>query len=451
MNKLLLSPLLLAIALQGCGSDSSDGSDTPKDPVEYTFSLNAQLTNDCGVSSAFTEVELLLQDDTWQTLQTYTPDENGMISFVTNNEYINYTVIAKDQKGSDAQGLNVVSYYQASSATPAYYQAQFDENLDNSTCECVTQNLKLFHRPFELQTSVTSSLAYDNWQAVDEDTTLFEGVNVCKTLAGEWPLHSFSVTGLDKNDKQIASADFISDFTATDSGIWQLSAFQVPDEIELNLPHQGFTTNQLIGNTKHFSSDIAEDVEQILVFDTHNYISETFYQSQASFTFTESSSIFGSAVIKTYHQVVSTESQVSFNVEANEKKPSIDDTYFSEIEADGGYDYSAVSGFPASVIVFNFTTYDPDSNLLMPAKWTFYGPNEGTLAISAPLTGYENIIGLDTDKKSTDIWLVKSASATNYQDYIKYYQAGNTVNGSINGSDDFVSNVEKIEVSISLN
>jgi len=450
LNKYLISPLLLSLLLQGCGGSSSSSPEVPVDPVEYTFSLTAQLTNDCGVASAFTDVELLLQDETWQTLNTYKADDNGVISFVTTSEFINYTLVAKDQQGSEAQGLNVVSFYQGSSATPSHYQARFDELVDNTTCECVTQNLELSHRPFVTQTDVTSSLAFDNWTEVDDSTTLFEGVKVCRAVEGEWPLHSFSVKGTDANLKVIAAADFSDDFSENVAGVWSLSAFQVADAVDLAMPHQDFNTNQLIKGIKHFPIAVTKDDDSLLVFSTHDHISEAYYQSQASVTFDESSSIFGSSVIKTHQQVISTTATDSFLVKANEQKPPIDDRNFSEIKEDGNYDYSAVSGYPMAVISFTFTAYDPDTSLLMPAKWTFYGPEQGILAISADLTGYKDIINIDTDKKSTDIHLMKSMMTNNYQGYIKYYQGGNTVESALDASNDFVKKLDEVEISIKL-
>ncbi|HBY86839.1 MAG TPA: hypothetical protein DEO86_13305, partial [Colwellia sp.] len=72
------------------------------------------------------------------------------------------------------------------------------------------------------------------------------------------------------------------------------------------------------------------------------------------------------------------------------------------------------------------------------------------LAISADLTGYTDIINIDTDKKSTDIHLIKSLMTNNYQDYIKYYQAGNTVENALDASNDFVKKLNEVEISIKL-
>ncbi len=446
MNKYLLSLLLLALLLQGCGGSSSDIPTEPVEPQEYTFLLTAQLTNNCGIKSAFTDVELLLQDDTWQTLNSYKPDENGVISFVTDSEFINYTLVAKNQQGNEAQGLNVVSFFQANSATPSHYQAQFDESLDNTSCECVTQNIELSHRTFDAQTSVTSSLGDVSWTPIDSKTTLLEGIKVCKAIDGNWPLHSFTVSGTDINQKSIVAGGFKDDFSENIDGVWLLTADEVADIVDLVMPHQAFTTSQIIDNSKHFYTDVIEEDESLSIFNAHMHVGRAYYQSQASITFEESSSIFGSSVIKTHQQIISTEAEESFAVKASEKKPAIDDRNFSEIQADGRYDYSAVKGYPMAKIIFTFTTYEPTTKLLMPAKWTFYGPEKGLLAISAPLTGYEEFIDINTDKKSTDVRLIKSMITNNYQDYIKYYQS----NDSTDMSNEFVKKLDEVEINIKL-
>lgn len=447
MNKYIISPLLLTLALQGCGGSDPVTPPAVETPVERTFTLNAQITNDCGISTAFTGVELLLQDDTWQTIRTYRPDETGLISFITTSEFINYTLVAEDQRGSDRNGLNVVSFYQAASNTPSHYQARYDELVNNSSCECVTQNLELSHRPFATQTSVTSSLSFDSWQAVDGSTTLFEGVKVCRAVDGDWPLHSFSVSGTDANDRNIASADFISDFSVDASGVWELSAFQVADELSLPISHQAFSTNQLIGNTAHFSELISEDMESLLAFNTHSYISESFYHSKASIAFDESSSFLGSSVVKTHHQILSTESSEALAVSATTQKPAIDDVNFTEIKQDGSYSYSAVAGYPFAIISFTFTAYDPETNLLMPAKWTFYGPSTGTLAISGPLTGYEDIIGTATTKKAVDVRLLQSNLTNTYSTYVQYFQSMN----ALDMNNELVNNLREVEVNFTRN
>lgn len=444
MNKYLISPLLLTLLLQGCGGSSSNKPEAPIKLVNYPFSLSAQLTNDCGVTSAFTDVELLLQDDEWQTIETYKANESGVISFVTTNEFINYTLVAKNQQGDEAEGLNVLSFYQANSATPSHYQAQFDTLVDNTSCECVTQDVQISHRTFAEQTLVTSSANFVDWSAIDNKNTLFEAVKVCRSLEGTWPLNSFSVSGTDINQKTIAVAKFTEDFSRNEAGALVLATDETPDNLALVMPHQTLKTGQIIGDTVHFLTNVTKEEESLLVFGTHSYISEAYYQSTASVTFDETDSVVRSSVITTSHQITSTDSQVSLAVKAIEQRPPIDDVRISELKPDGSYDYSAVVGFPMAVISYSFLAFEPTTQLLMPAKWTFYGPEKGMLAISAKLTGYDDIIDINTRKEVIDVRLVKSMNTNNYQDYIKHYQG----NSSMDMSNDFVKNINEVILSI---
>lgn len=447
MKKKLIFALATINILQSCGGSSSSTPEPPSVPIEYNFSLTSQLTNKCGVKSAFTDVQLLVQDNSWQTLETHEANDDGIINFVTTNEFINYTLITQNQQGNENKGLNIVSFYQAHSATPSHYQAQFDNKLDNSSCECIKQNLSLSHRPFSEQTSVNSSLPFDNWQALNDSTTLFEGVEVCRVIGQDWPLHSFSVSGQDPNQKVIAVAEFSNTFDSNEAVLWSLSAFQVADNEELPLPHQSFITNQLIDDTQHFLTGVDETQPNLLIFDTHPYISEAYYQSRATQEFGESSSIFGSSVVKTHQQIITSDAASSFVVKAATEKPPIDDRNFSEIQADGSYNYSAVTGFPMAIVSFTFTTFDPETQLLMPAKWTNFGPQLGNLAISGPLTGYEEIINLQTNKKSTNVMLINSAMANDYQDYISHFQsASNLIQGI-----EFNKKLDQVEINIELN
>ncbi|NQZ26512.1 MAG: hypothetical protein HRT55_09380 [Colwellia sp.] len=438
MNKHLISPLLLTLFLQGCGGSSSSTPPEPPEPVEYNFSLTSQLTNDCGIDSAFTDVELLLQDEAWQTLEVYQPDESGVISFVTENEFINYTLVAKNQQGSEVEGLNVVSFYQASSATPSHYQAQFDNVVDNpSSCECVTQDLNLAHAPLAMERSVTSSASIDEWVSIDESNTLFKGVTVCRAIDGSWPLHSFSVEGLGLNQRLIAAGSFFDlNAEANSESDWSLFATLPATSYQLTPPYQELSSVQLIDGEQHFPMQVAEGEQSLLIFDNHINTFKSYYQSQASVTFPLIDSIKESAVSKNIHRVTSTEAQTSIDVKASAYKPNFDYPTFEEIKGDGSYNYGTVAGFPMAIINFTFT------GLSMPVKWTFYGPEKGELAISVPLTGYADIIDIRTRKEAIDVRLVKSLDTNNYHDYIKHYQG----NSSANMTSDFAKEMTSAEL-----
>lgn len=76
----------------------------------------------------------------------------------------------------------------------------------------------------------------------------------------------------------------------------------------------------------------------------------------------------------------------------------------------------------------------------------FLWSRKGLLAISAPLTGYKEFIDIYTDKKSTDVRLIKSMITNNYQDYVKYFHSRD----STDMTDNFVKILNEVEINIKL-
>jgi hypothetical protein len=446
-KKHLLSLTLIGF-LSSCGS-SSEG-ETPVEPIALTFSLSSVLINDCGVEAPFTDIELLLQDSDWQTIEVYKSDENGLISFSTFDENINYTLVAKNQAGNGVEGLNIESYYQAKTVKASRYVAQYDQRKDQSTCQCITQDVELTHRPLNARATVTSSLDFESFEVVSTDKTIFKNVEACREVGESWPLSSFAIIGDNVIDETVGVATFSDNFDANVELVWPLSAFDVSQEVELTVGHQAFNSEQLIQGSQvqgsqvqgnnHFPVIVGEDDLTVQVFNSHAYISEALYRSKANLVLDETSSFFGSIIIESSHNKVSSIVDESFSVMASTVMPDIDVVNFSEIKADGSYDYSAVSGYPMAVISFELITLNPTTQLSMPTKWTNYGPEKGLLAISAPLTGYEKIIDIETTRTVTDTLLLKSASSNNYQDYMLHFQA--------NLNDDFDHDLQQYHIRI---
>jgi hypothetical protein len=416
------SPLLPLLIIQACGGGSDDTTPTNNlEQTEYTFTLSSVLTNKCGVETPFTNVELLIQDSSWQITNRYTPDANGQITFITLNETINYTLVAQNQIGSNIQGLNIESFYQAITTSPVKYKGTYDQLSDQSSCECVTQNVSVSHRSFNTRSQITSSLSYSSWEAIDSDTTLFNDVEACRETNADWPLHSFSINGTDINGATIGNAVFSDNFDANIDLVWVLSAFDVAAQLDLPATHQAFETHQIVKSINHFSSSVNESDTSIMLFNSHNYIGETAYFSRAQVVFEETSSIFGSSIIESYHQISSANFDDSFSVQAETVKPEIDEVNFSEIQADGNYDYSVVANYPMAIIQFNYEVLNAQSQLIN-VNWTTYGPITGLLPITTTLVGYEDIITTDSDWNEIDVQLLQSASTSDYNDYVRQYQ-----------------------------
>lgn len=406
------------IFIQSCGSSSSK----TEAGAEYQFVLSAQLTNQCGQQVTFNQFEVHLQDENWNLIEKYSPDTNGLVNFTTDQQHINYTIVAKSQQGASAEGLDIVSYYQANTTTAAIYEASYDNLLDNSTCECITRDIELQHRVFSTIDSISTSFNYENWYSVDSQTTYVNAAEVCRIIGNEWAIQSISIRGKDTNNNAIGVASLLENFSSNIEQLWQPAAIEVADTVSLPQNHAVFEMTQQFANNEHFYVKAEEDDEELLIFNTHPYISESKYQSTASYIFEDIHTIFGQSTFSSHHQIKSSIYTTAFDVSAQTIQPEIDNTSFIELDADGSYDYSAISGYPLVEITFNYQVNTTNSGTLMPINWTMYGPIKGTLASSLQLTGYEDILGQDLAIQSTNIKIIKSVNTSKYDDYISYYQ-----------------------------
>ena len=422
--------LLLSLigSVQACGGGGGDSSaTTPPIPKSYAFSLTSTLTNKCGEKLPFVDVELFIQDSTWAVVEKLQPDANGVFSFSSDNEFINYTIAAKTQQTGKAEGLDFVSFHQAKATTAAIYQAQHTEQIDNSNCECVTKNVEVTHAPISNISKVTSSANFTETEILNSQSTHFNNVEACRIVDGSWPIHSFSIVGIGNNSNVLGAAGFIEDFSqiavnSNNEEVWVLAAFDGVEEVSLNNDHQAFTTLQSFLGLEHFNINVAEGDNSVDLFNSHVYVSETEYQSNAEVVFTEVDSAFGSIKISSQHQVISSVSSTSFAVEAPDKKPNVDDVFFSEIESDWSYDYSDVSDYPMAIIAVNYQAFEPIANTPMPVTWKSYGEITGQLPVTTALEGYGDIINDDTLILGTNTILIQSQNTNNYADYLLYYQ-----------------------------
>jgi len=419
MKKQNLITFFLLLFIQSCGSESSD--DVITEPIEYQFQLSAKLENMCGYQKNFTQFEVLLQDEDWQLIEKYPANVDGQVSFTVAKEKINYTIVANTQQGEQDEGLDITSYHQVSTSTPASYIAQFDSLLDNSNCECLTQDVELQHRGFSTINTVSASFSYESWQRINDQKTYFTDAEVCRVVGDEWAMQSIAVRGLDTGDNAIGVASLLTDFISNEDGIWQSAAVEVADIVALPQNHVAFDMRQVFANGEHFYAEV-NDASELPVFISHPYVSESQYYSMAGNVFESLSTIFGDSIFSSHHQIKSSLYDEAFGVTPESKQPNIDNASFSELGSDGSYDYSALSGYPFVEITFAYEADMAESDTLMPVTWTMYGPIEGMLPFSVEQSGVENIINSDTRIQTTDIKIIKSSMSNRYDDYIRYYQ-----------------------------
>ena len=440
--------LLLSLfgSLQACGGGGGDSAaTTPTVPKSYAFSLTSTLTNKCGEKLPFVDVELFIQNSDWSVVEILQPDASGIFSFSGDSELINYTIAAKTQQTGKAEGLDFVSFHQVKATTAAIYQAQHAAKIDNTNCECVTKNVEVSHAPISDIAKVNSSAHFTDTEIINSQNTHFNNVEACRIVDGSWPTHSFSIVGIGNNSNVLGAAGFIEDFSETvinddNEEVWELAAFDGIEEINLNNGHQAFTTHQSFLGLQHFAINVTEDDNMVDLFNSHVYVSETDYQSNAEVVFTEVDSAFGSIKISSQHQVISAVSATSFAVKASDVKPNVDDVFFSEIKSDWSYDYSDVADYPMAIIAVNYQGFEPITNTPMPVTWKSYGEITGQLPVTTALEGYDDIINDDTLILGTNTILVQSQSTNNYANYLLYYQ--NASNST------FVNDIKSYHISI---
>jgi len=414
--------ILLLLFISSCGSGSGSSSEPEKIDSEYQFELSAKLINQCRQEVTFDQFEVHLQDESWQLIEKYSPNANGLVSFTSKQKEINYTIVAKYQQGDSTEGLDIVSYFHAKTAAPSLYIATYDNLLDNGSCECITQNINVQHRVFSRIDTVSTSFPYEDWQQVDPQNTHFNNARICRIKDQEWPISSVSIRGLDAKNDTVGVASLLTGFSLYDDQLWEAAAVEVAETISLPQEHTAFELTQSFANGEHFSVNIGQDDELLPVFNSHPYVSESVYQSTSSHVFEDIDSIFGRSTFSSFHQIKSTIYAETFNVSAKVDRPNIDNTNYSELNSDGSYDYGAISDYPLIKFTFDYEVKLLNSDTITPVIWTMYGPIKGVLPSSVQLVGYDDVVTPKTKIFNTDIQIIKSSTSKNYEDYIRNYQ-----------------------------
>lgn len=410
---------ILGLVLQACGGSSTEQNSNAYE--RYTFSLQGQLANKCGVLNNFSDFEFYLQDNEWNTIKKYQPDNKGRVSFIITDDIINYTIVAQSQEGEDIAGFDIVSFYNVDTTSPAVYSATYDSQVNDASCQCNKQNVQLRHRPFTEITSVLSSASFNTFSAIDERTTEFTDVTVCRSSSQSWPVHSFAVLGLNSNDEVIGAAEFLENFSATNNNVWEASAVEVADyTLTLDKNHQPLSTSQLILGNEHFGFSIPSEQRELHLFNSHIYSNEALFVTEASHEFVDANSLLGTFKLRSERRITSEVAEQSLTVSADKNEPEIDQQYLSELKPDGSYDFTKIRNFPMVIAEFDYGV--AIDNINIPVTWTMYGPKSGILPIAKPLSDYLHIIGERENIIQTKITLLKSNTTNRYLDYVTFAQ-----------------------------
>lgn len=409
----LRAGVLSLLLLSGCGGGgTSDGNAS----TESRFTFSAELTNKCGVKQAFKQYDFFLQDENWQTLKTYQPNDRGEVSFVVSQAKINFTLVAKAQQDDEPAGFQFVSYADVNTASNIVYQARFDSAINNGSCQCEQQDVVLRHRPLSTRETVMTSAPYDSWQAIDERTTEFNNVEVCRIKNAQWPLHSFAVTGKNEQGELIGAAEFVNDFTPNAENTWQITAIEVLDTVEtLPVDHGALTMSQLIEQRPHLTTLIDQAQTDAAFFIHHLLANNVIYETISHQLFERQSSLNNTINVERSHRVRSEILSESLSAQASSEMPNIDIAQLSEISADNRYDFTQVGHYPLAIMSFELLNII--NNQYLPVRWLYIGPQKGTLPLMS-LTGYEHLSVAQKDIFNSRIQLVQSLYHQHYQSYL---------------------------------
>lgn len=417
---LLLLPVLSV--LTACGGGSGGGGGTiPTVPKTYAFSLSSILVNKCGEKLPFVDVELFIQNSDWSVVEKLQPDENGLFNYVSDKELINYTLVAKTQKQDEIQGLDFVSFHQVKATTPAIYQAQHTEIIDNTNCECVTKNVAIEHATITNINQETSSANFSGVTFVDNRNTIFNDVEVCRITGGAWPLHSFSIVGEDNNNEVIGRGVFIEEVFGNE--VWKVSAFESSSTEFLADNHQAFSNEQQINGNRHFAIDVEESDKSVQIFRSHDIVDR--FRSEAVYIFEERPNL-NEYLRTSSKQIISSEIYGdSLKVEAESRVPDAfkDDKSMNEIaiKSDGSYNFTPLADFPMAIVKIDFQSMSPTATNQIPVTWVTYGPIQGVVPIKVTLAGYESLVNDQTHFR-IDSEVIQSVSSNTYLDYVSYFQ-----------------------------
>lgn len=418
MSKFILFPTLASVfLLASCGGGGSSSSDDDnKPPATYQFTLQSLIKNSCGVTSAYSDAQVFLQDENWQVLSEHQVNSEGLVELSTTNNKINFTILAAYKGDNDIESYQAVSYHQVDTNVKATYYATHSDKVDNSTCECITQDVVLSHINSNNVQGALSSAEFESYELVDGSTTTFKQVESCRIKDQEWPEHSFAVY-----DPEDGFVGFHQDFSATDDSTWQVFDNGSGIAVSFNRKDVDMVTSQIFNQTRHFAKTVLAESSEAIIFENHKFGAETVYSARADFIFKDESSPFGSVSLKSRETVFSQNYNDSLAVKPSENDENIDYITWAEIEASGAYDYSHVSRHKMAVISYVFDAKNPDTQIDMPVLWTSYGPIEGQLPMNTLLPGFEGIVDGDTDIDVTKVNLLRHHAFDDYQDYINYY------------------------------
>ncbi|MCG7530894.1 hypothetical protein MHM98_05925 [Psychrobium sp. MM17-31] len=428
MNNFSKSALAIALSstLIACGGGSDSGSgDSLKPPTTYTFTLNAKTINKCGVEQPVANADFYLQDSEWALVSSHQTDANGQISITTTDKTINYTIAKEQLNNGNVANVELRSFIDVNSASQATVVFENPQLSDDSSCQCQTQDLDLSYSLVSSVDKLASSAAFASAAVIDASNARFSDVEVCRESDKAWPNESFMVVATNSQDNLTAFSGFSNSFDATPGENWRLNTNAIA--IALDVDHtklQQLTTAQLIDNKLHFDFTAKQNDSQTIVFDNHAQSDNATYYGQAVNVHQESVSIVGKVIVKSFHTRLSAQYEDTVALTPALEAPVVDTVIFSEVSADGSYDYSKVDGYSAIHFTTKVNADHPQSSGKIPTTWHVYGPMAGKLPVADTLEKYSYIKRDIATIETLHVEMFASDSASSYDSFINAFSKG---------------------------
>ena len=208
--------ILLVGLLSACGGGgNSSSNENTNTNSQNTFSVQVVYKDACSNETAATDAAVLIHNSDYSNKTTLYADENGRITYQSEDSEVSLSVIARGQ--SDVNGIKpiaVTTYV----AHPMLDKGKFIHyTYETGQCECNTASFDVYvpSRPGEKASS--SIYGYNSRGSLSEQYsyTSVSNYEFCKPITGDWPLMSFSSTfkyanesyGLLTNDLFLPSYD----------------------------------------------------------------------------------------------------------------------------------------------------------------------------------------------------------------------------------------------------
>lgn len=186
--KTLSSVISLALLTAcGGGSDSAEGNSTGNLPLVNLTADVVQKTV-CGTTVASSNAELLIHDSNWQVLSRHRADANGKISAsIRSTTNVNLSFITYST-GDNAE-IDVISYAQHPIGDLGLITVpgQSPQGCECREIDVSVQSLNNTLSPYFVRL-IGHSGTTEFPKSIGNNEVLFEGVNICRAINGNWPV-----------------------------------------------------------------------------------------------------------------------------------------------------------------------------------------------------------------------------------------------------------------------